>query len=265
MLRDWGVMAPLAVDSATIASYTTAAGTLVLAVATFAAVRSSNRYARIAEAALYEQRRPLLTASRLEDPKQKIMFLEGHWVSAAGGRAAVEHIDGTVYLAISLRNVGSGIAVCQGWSVRSGEGSSRNFPTHVPLEDFRLQARDLYIPAGDIGMWQGALRNPDDPTRAAAVDAIEKGMPITVELLYSDQVGRQRTISRFGLQPAGDAWLVSLTRHWYLDWEGPRPESLNLTASNVILQDHQAATERRRVARDNPAKPAGARSEQPGE
>lgn len=241
-------MALIAVDAATVASYATAAGTLVLAVATFAAVRSSSRSARIAEAALQEQRRPLLAASRLEDPKQKIRFLEGHWVSAAGGRAAVEHVDGAIYLAISLRNVGSGIAVCQGWIVRPGPGSSRDFPTHAPLEDFRLQVRDLYIPAGDIGMWQGALRNPDDPIRAASVEAIETGQPLTVELLYSDQVGRQRTISRFGLQPVDGTWLVSLNRHWYLDWDGPRPESLTLAASETILREHEAATERRAAA-----------------
>ena len=36
----------------------------------------------------------------------------------AGGRAAVECIDDVVYLADSLRNIGSGIAVCQGWVVR---------------------------------------------------------------------------------------------------------------------------------------------------
>src|SRR5437899_61414 len=145
-------MPHLATDWATISSLVTGAGTLVLAVATFAAVRSSNRSARIAEAALQEQRRPVLAPSRLEDPKQKIMFLEGHWVSAEGGRAAVEHEDGIVYLAMSLRNVGTGIAVCQGWTVRAGFGT-RDFPTHAPLDAFRLQTRDLYIPADDIGMW----------------------------------------------------------------------------------------------------------------
>src|SRR3984893_623455 len=125
------------VEWATIASLATAAGTLVLGLATFAAVRSSNRSARIAEAALQEQRRPLLAPSRLEDPMQKIMFLEGHWVSTSGGRAAVEHIDGIVYLAISLRNVGSGIAVCQGWAVRPGSGSSGDVPNHAALDEFR--------------------------------------------------------------------------------------------------------------------------------
>lgn len=241
----------LSVDWATVSSFATAAGTLVLAVATFAALRSSNRSARIAEMALQEQRRPLLGPSRLEDPKQKIMFLEGNWVSAAGGRAAVEHNDGVVYLVISLRNVGSGIAVCQGWVVRPGAGSTRNYPTHAPLEDFRLQSRDLYVPAGDIGMWQGALRDPDDIVRAAIVDGIETRQQVTVELLYSDQIGRQRTISRFGLMPVDDTWLVNLTRHWYLDWEGPRPESLTLAASEVIMREHDAAVERRAAEREH--------------
>jgi hypothetical protein len=233
------------IDWTTIASLATAAGTLVLSFATFAAVRSSNRSARIAETALQEQRRPLLAPSRLEDPKQKIMFLEGNWVSAPGGRAVVEDIDGVVYLAISLRNVGSGIAVCQGWVAGAGEGPSRLVPTHSRLEDFRLQSRDLYIPAGDIGMWQGALRNPDDPIRAEIAAAIESGQPIMVEVLYSDQVGLQRTISRFGLIPAGDSWLASLNRHWYLDWDGPRPQDLAQAAAEMILREREAADQSR--------------------
>jgi hypothetical protein len=235
----------LSVDWATISSLATAAGTLVLAIATFAAVRSSNRSARIAELALQEQRRPVLAPSRLDDPKQKIMFLGGHWVAAPGGRAVVELVDGVVYLAISLRNVGSGIAVCQGWCVRAGESSSANVPSHAALDDFRLQARDLYVPAGDVGMWQGALRDPEDPVRAALVQAIEARTPVTVELLYTDQVGRQRTISRFGLSPYEDVWLSGLTRHWYLDWDGPRPDDLTTAASEVILREHRALADRR--------------------
>jgi hypothetical protein len=246
-------MVLLAFDWATVSSLATGLGTLVLAVATFAAVRSSNRSARIAEAALQEQRRPLLAPSRLEDPRQKIMFLEGRWVSAEGGRAAVEHIDGMVFLAISLRNVGTGIAVLQGWGARAGLRMSATYPTHLALEDYRLQSRDLYIPAGDIGMWQGGLRNPDDSVRAEIADAIDSGDQLTVELLYSDQVGRQRTISRFSLIPAGDMWLASLTRHWYLDWDGPRPESQTLAAAEVVMRDRVAADERRAAQSTEPA------------
>jgi hypothetical protein len=229
----------LTLDWSTAASLATAAGTLVLAIATFSAVRSSNRSARIAEAALQEQRRPVLAPSRLHDPAQKIMFFGGHWSKAPGGRAAVEHVDGAVYLAISTRNVGSGIAVCQGWTVRFDAFGASS--THAPIEEFRLQSRDLYIPSGDIGMWQGALRHPDDPKRAAVVDAIERNQPISVELLYTDLVGRERTISRFGLVPAGDSWIASLNRHWFLDWDGPRPESISQAAGEVVLHEVEAA------------------------
>ena len=244
---DW-VSVAAALSWETIASLATAAGTLVLAIATFSAVRSSNRSARIAEMALQEQRRPLLAPSRLEDPTQKIMFLEGNWVRASGGHAAVDHTDGMVYLAISLRNVGSGIAVCQGWAIRRGTDSPTDIAVHAPVEDFRLQSRDLYVPAGDIGMWQGALRNPDDACRAYVLDSIESGQRIDVELLYSDQIGRQRTISRFGLFPAGDSWLASLNRHWYLDWDGPRPDSLASEAAQAVIRDQQAAEARRAEA-----------------
>ncbi len=199
-------MAFLATDWPTISSLATGVGTLVLAVATFAAVRSANRSARIAETALQEQRRPVFAQSRLEDPIQKLMFVDRHWISAAGGHAGAEHVDGSVYLAISLRNVGSGIGVCQGWTVRTGFGTSQTMPTPAALEEFRLQTRDLYVPAGDVGMWQGARRNPEDPMRAAAAEAIDTRQPITIELLYSDQVGLQRTITRFGLTPTADSW-----------------------------------------------------------
>ena len=50
-------------------------------------------------------------------------------------------------------------------------------------------------------MWQGALRNPDDPARAATAAAIDAREPLTIELLYTDQVGLQRTITRFSLIP----------------------------------------------------------------
>jgi hypothetical protein len=231
-----------AIDWTAAASLGTAVGTLVLAVATFSAVRSSNRSARIAEIALQEQRRPVLAPSRIDDPVQKVMFLGGHWVNAAGGRAAVEHIDGAVYLAISARNIGSGIAVCQGWTVRF-ETDAAAIVTHAPLEDFRLQSIDLYIPSGDIGMWQGALRNPDDPRRSCVIEAIEQEQRITIELLYTDLIGRQRTISRFGLVPAHETWMAKLIRHWFLDWEGPRPDSTALAAGEIVIQDLQAARE----------------------
>ena len=234
------VMPFLATDWTTISSLATGAGTLVLAIATFASVRSSNRSARIAEAALQEQRRPLLSPSRFEDPVQKMMFVDERWLSAAGGRAAAQHVDGVVYLTISLRNVGSGIAVCQGWVVRRGLSSSRELPLHAPEDEFRPHTRDLYIPAGDIGMWQGAIRDPEDPVRLAIAESVDAHEPLTVELLYTDQVGLQRTITRFALIPTADSWIATMSRHWYLDWDGPRPD-----ADALAAQHDRPAGERR--------------------
>jgi hypothetical protein len=208
-------------DWPTVASLATACGTLVLAIATFASVRSANRSARVAELALQEQRRPVLVQSRLDDPLQKIMFVDSHWVQVPGSRAVAEHIEGTVYLAMSLRNVGAGIGVLQGWVARAGLLTSQ--VDRAAEEDFRRLTRDLYIPAGDVGLWQGALRDPAEDAHIPVADAADRHETITIELLYSDQAGGQRTISRFHLAPVGeDAWLVSVGRHWYLDQEGPR-------------------------------------------
>jgi hypothetical protein len=208
-------------DWATISSLATAAGTLVLAAATFASVRSANRSARIAESALQEQRRPLLVPSRLEDPAQKIMFVDRHWVRATGGGAVAQHAGDNLYLAMSLRNVGVGIGVLQGWTVFAGLQTSDI--QHADEDQFRLQTRDLYVPAGDIGLWQGALRDASDGMHATIAQAIDEREVISIELLYSDQVGGQRTISRFMLYPASDdGWLVSVGRHWHLDQAGPR-------------------------------------------
>jgi hypothetical protein len=84
-------------DWPTIASSATAGGTLVLAVATFSAVRAGRRSTRIAERstaiaerALLIGMRPVLVPARGTDPPQTVRFVDGRSVSAAGGRAAVE-------------------------------------------------------------------------------------------------------------------------------------------------------------------------------
>lgn len=257
-------MLALATNWSTISSLATGAGTLVLAVATFAAVRSSQRSARVAEAALQEQRRPVLANSRFDDPVQKAMFVEGKWVHAGGGRAVAELDDGRVFLAISLRNVGTGLAVCQAWFVSAGLRSLRTDPAHAPEEEFRLQTRDLYVAGGDTGIWQGAVRSHEDPAYAPLVHSIDNEEPITIELLYSDQVGGQRTISRFGLSPRTDPdtgermWFANVSRHWFLDRASPRPESEALAARQATLLAEAELAEAAE-AESSTAQSAGAR------
>jgi hypothetical protein len=161
---------------ANISALATGFGTLVLAVATFAAVRSANRAARAAERSLLAGLRPLLVPSRLEDGAQKVFFGDS-WhalVPGGGGIARVGEDDncGVVYLAASLRNAGNGIGVLHGWLFYPGDYRGNE---HADPEIFTRQTRDLYIPAGDTGFWQGAFREPDDPAHDAAAKRSRAG------------------------------------------------------------------------------------------
>ena len=165
--------------------------------------------------------RPVLVPSRFEDPAEKVGFMDEHWVKVEGGRAVAELSDGVVYLAIALRNVGSGIAVLDRWDF---------FPervlTDIPHRDpgqFRRLTRDLYVPPGDLGFWQGAFRDAEDPMFAHAAAAVSQHQPVTVDLLYGDHEGGQHTISRFGLVPRADgAWITAVSRHWNIERNDPR-------------------------------------------
>jgi hypothetical protein len=227
----------VSVNWETISALATAAGTLALAAVTVVSLRSANRAARVAEAALIDQRRPVLVSSRLSDPRQKIMFVDQRWVAVDGGRAVAQHTDGVIYLVISLRNIGAGIAVMRAWGVRPGILTSG--VDHIPVEQLRLQTRDLYVPAGDIGLWQGALRDPDEEAHAPIAEAIAARQPISVDLLYSDHLGDQRTIARVNLVPMpvdhgddGDEgdhvrWFANTGMHWDVDPSDPRTTRLN--------------------------------------
>ena len=208
-------------DWATISALSTAGGTLVLAAATFASVRSAHRAARATERALLAGIRPVLVPSRMQDPPEKVGFVDDHWVKVEGGRAVVEVTEESIYVAIALRNVGSGLAVLDRWDLIP-ERALAEYPHREP-QTFRRLTRDLYVPAGDLGFWQGALRDRADPLFDAARDAIDGRQPITVDLLYGDHDGGQRTISRFALMPRDDGqWITAVSRHWYLDRADPR-------------------------------------------
>jgi hypothetical protein len=156
----------------------------------------------------------------LGDPDQKIMFSDAHWVRVAGSGAVVEEENENVYLALSVRNVGAGIAVLQAWYPWPDVQFARD--GHAPVEDFRPLSRDLYIPAGGIGLWQGALRDTSHEIYGALSKATAERSAFAIDLLYSDHMAGQRTISRFALIPGEDRWVASVSRHWNLDRPGPR-------------------------------------------
>jgi hypothetical protein len=208
-------------DWQTISSLATAGGTLVLALATFSAVRSSNRSARIAEQTLLTGMRPLLVPSLSSDPPQKVLWQDRYAVRIEGGRAIAAYENGVIYLAIGVRNVGAGIALLHGWSP-SPTRAFANQP-HAAIDDFRRLTIDLYVPANGSGYWEGALRDEDDPLHPQFVDALKEREPFTIDLLYGDQEGGQRTVSRFMVMPAAeDVWYCQAVRHWNIDRADPR-------------------------------------------
>ena len=211
----------LGVDGVTLASFATAGATLVLAVATFASVRSGNRSARLAEQSLLAGLWPVLTTARPEDPDQKVMFVDDHKLVVPGGGAAAEATDDAIYLAIAVRNVGPGLAVLdRWWLVPERLGGDRG---HAEPSDFHRLTRDLYIPPGEFGFWQGTFREPGDPEFVRAATAIRDRTAITVDLLYGDHLGAERTVTRFVMLPRpDDRWYATVSRHWNLDRPDPR-------------------------------------------
>lgn len=216
-------------DWVTISSLATAGGTLVLAIATFSSVKSANRSARVAELSLLAGLRPVLIPSREEDPPERIRFGDQHVLVVPGHGGAIEEDDGNIYMAIALRNGGNGLAVLHGWRAAPrhvgtrtpGEARAEGPP---PLHEFRSQQLDLFIPAGERGFWQGALRDPDEPGYAAVQKAVRGEKLLQVDLLYGDNEGGQRTIARFIVNewPDTEGERASVLRYWNVDREDPR-------------------------------------------
>ena len=214
-------------DWVTISALASAGGTLVLAGVTVASVRSANRAARVAEQSLLAGQRPLLVPSRTEDPAIKAGFQDDVWFLVPGSRGAASATDAAVYFVISVRNVGTGIAVLHGWHLLPEMVLERS--AHVvppPLDDFTALTRDLYIAPGDVSFWQGSFRDPGSDGYRSARRAVEAPQRIGVDILYGDFEGGQRVISRFMLSPRetddGLLWIAGVGRHWNVDRPDPR-------------------------------------------
>jgi hypothetical protein len=206
-------------DWVAISSLATAGGTLALAITTYGSVRSANRAARAAEASLLAGLRPLLVESAESDAVQHVNFADVTALPVPGGGAFVGFVEGMLYVVLSLKNVGPGIAVLHGGRVYGRQRDSRG--DHSPVEELQMLQRDLYIPAGDIGYWQIAFRE-DDELRRELATAMEAGQ-ISAEVLYGDYEGGQRVITRYGIRRMGDGWQISTIRHWQLDRSDVRP------------------------------------------
>jgi hypothetical protein len=217
------------------AGWGTSIGTLVLAGATFAAIRSSNRAARsaersarIAERSLLANLRPLLVVARQEDPVQQIRFADGRLLEMSSGEALFGSEAEVIYLAVPLRNAGTGIARLRGYRLEPETADSvrvdplgparhrRGDPAPDPAM-FAEQQRDLYIAPGETGFWQAALRDPASPIFRDTERAHRSRGRLTIDLLYGDLEDGQPTITRFVLLPGSgpvQGWRCDTTHHW---------------------------------------------------
>ena len=208
-------------DLVSISQFATAAGTLVLAGATFAAVRSANTAARTAERSLMAGLRPLLIPSRTVDPPMKVLWSDSHFIRLDGGRAHAEVTDDVIYLALAIRNAGTGMAVLHAWYPRC-TAFERDAVQPDP-DGFRRLMIDLYIAPGEPGFWESAIRGHDDPNWRDMLSAIKARQAFAIDVLYGDMEGGQRVISRFIVVPAGDDnWYTQTGRHWNVDRPDPR-------------------------------------------
>ncbi|WP_308464915.1 hypothetical protein [Rathayibacter soli] len=211
------------VDWALIANLGTALGTTLLAVATFASTRSANRAARTAERALLEGLRPILFPSRWSDPPQKVGFADGKWIVVPGGRVTIELTPEAIYIVLSVRNAGRGVAVLHGWQMPLLSDAAPAAP-----EEFHRLTRDIYVPTDDAGFCQIAMRDRGAEDAMRIASRVERQTSFWIDVLYGDTEGAQRIISRFAVArgPAenghGDEWALSVARHWNLDLPEPR-------------------------------------------
>jgi hypothetical protein len=148
----------------------------------------------------------MLAPARASDASEQVQFADGRAFDVGGGGALVLHESGVVYLAMALRNVGAGMAVLRGYRLQAdtaeqaqrdplGAARHRRGEECPDPSAFSQQQRDLYIPANDLGFWQAALRDRDSTLYRDTVAAIAPNGRVTVDVLYTDHEGGQRTIS----------------------------------------------------------------------
>lgn len=122
------------------------------------------------------------------------------------------------------------MAVLHAWHLWPRRATTEPPPPVAPESgEFRRLGRDLYVPAGDVSFWQAAIRDRDDPLYEPLRAAIGERYTFSVDILYGDHEGGQRTITRFALSPRTNAdedeqwrWICATARHWNLDRADPR-------------------------------------------
>jgi hypothetical protein len=143
--------------------------------------------------------------SPLGDPPQEVSHIDDRWFQADGGRAVADVTGGAMDLVIPPRDVGMGPAVPDRWEFAADRIRSER-SAGDSVNSRRLQ-RDISAPVGDLGSWQGTVKDPTEPMFAEAGQAIAQRRRTAVDRPTVDR----RTVVR----PAGSGWPQSGgTRTW---------------------------------------------------
>jgi hypothetical protein len=136
-----------------------------------------------------------------------------------------EATEAAIYLTMSLRNAGSGIAVLHGcesrWLGRSHCSLSPIAPRSARSDTSRATCTSLRATSRS---GKGAYRDPGEAEFSEVASRVRSRERLFVDLLYGDHRGGQRVVSRFSLQPRASAedWYVTVSRHWNVDLPDPR-------------------------------------------
>jgi hypothetical protein len=95
---------------------------------------------------------------------------------------------------------------------------------HADPGEFQRTVRDVYVPPGDAGFWQAAVRQHESRFLPVISQAVSEPTHLTIDVLYGDHEGGQLTVSRFVISPEGDGvWSAAAGRHWILEREDRQP------------------------------------------
>ena len=95
--------------------------------------------------------------------------------------------------------------------------------SRIPPRSSLAGPRDTDSAPHHHGFFPGAIRPAADADHGLLACLVGQREIFAVDLLYGDQEGGQRTVTRFGFTPVrDDIWLCSTSRHWFVDRDDPR-------------------------------------------
>jgi hypothetical protein len=166
---------------------------------------------------------PIITPARPDGSKRVARFTPAKHVVLENADSFSQEDGERVYLAVCVRNIGSGVAVVRGVDANSTDEVKELAPDGIPaLRGLVRSERSLYLgptEAAYLTMWATS-------SSSAGFDVVRRTVPakgdLLLDLVYCDHAGRQLTVSRIELRWASDAnrYVARLVKYW-------RPRALN--------------------------------------